>query len=174
MILDKLQKHYIQKSRLFLYPTLGIKRGFSITPVETYMSWENNYNITDNVLVCLYDAVHFKNTEDRLSISNHSKILNAPIIVDDKMVCIFNLSEFIEDYAKIIKGEYSKLSEPYKNKILEFFKEAPRHTTYMKSYLYPTEYNSSYKQLYNLDDNTMKYVIEWCSPPDLKKECLIT
>ena len=41
---------YIQKSRLFVYPMLGIRRGVSVTPVQTYLCWPNKYDITDNKL----------------------------------------------------------------------------------------------------------------------------
>jgi hypothetical protein len=45
MVIKSLYKDYFQKSRVFLYPALEIKRGGSVTPVETYISWKNNYNL---------------------------------------------------------------------------------------------------------------------------------
>ena len=44
-----IQTKYIQKSRLFLYPMLDIKRGYSITPIQTYMSWKNKHTINEHM-----------------------------------------------------------------------------------------------------------------------------
>ena len=44
---------YVQKSRIFLYPQLRIRRGVSVTPIETYMCWPGKYSIKDSVLICL-------------------------------------------------------------------------------------------------------------------------
>ena len=38
--MKKLHKDYIQKSRIFLYPSLDIRRGTLVKPVQTYVAWE--------------------------------------------------------------------------------------------------------------------------------------
>ena len=53
-MIKQLYIEYIQKSRIFLYPALDIKRCSSVTPIETYVSWKDNYTVDDNKLICLY------------------------------------------------------------------------------------------------------------------------
>jgi hypothetical protein len=50
----KVQKEYIQKSRIFMYPILGIRRGSSITPIETYLTMENKYKLQDCMFIAVY------------------------------------------------------------------------------------------------------------------------
>ena len=47
MALNSVYKKYFQKSKVFLYPLLGIKRGVSVIPVETYFGWDGYYNSED-------------------------------------------------------------------------------------------------------------------------------
>ena len=54
MAIKSLYKDYFQKSRIFMYPLLNIKRGSSVTPIETYMSWSEQFSIYDKKLICLY------------------------------------------------------------------------------------------------------------------------
>ena len=55
MRIKRLQKEYIQKSSIFLYPHLLIKKGVTIIPIQTYMSWTEHYDVTDCKLICVYD-----------------------------------------------------------------------------------------------------------------------
>ena len=45
--MDALYTKYFQKSMIFLYPILGIKRGTSVTPLQTYFKWEGRYTAED-------------------------------------------------------------------------------------------------------------------------------
>ena len=54
MAITSLYKDYFQKSRIFMYPILEIKRGASVTPIETYLSWEDQYSLCDRKLICHY------------------------------------------------------------------------------------------------------------------------
>ncbi len=53
-MVKNLYTKYTQKSRMFLYPLLGIKRGSAVVPNETYVSITNMYKPEDMKLVCLY------------------------------------------------------------------------------------------------------------------------
>ena len=55
MAINALYVKYFQKSKIFIYPLLDIKRGSSVVPVETYVSWDNHYTPEDMKLICLYD-----------------------------------------------------------------------------------------------------------------------
>ena len=49
-----LYKEYFQKSKVFLYPLLGVKKGVRFVPVQTYVSWGDSYTEYRNKLICLY------------------------------------------------------------------------------------------------------------------------
>jgi hypothetical protein len=38
-----LYSKYFQKSKVFIYPLLGIKRGNNVVPHETYISWNDTF-----------------------------------------------------------------------------------------------------------------------------------
>lgn len=170
---------YIQKSRVFLYPSLNIKRGSSVTPIETYFSWDEHYTIADKKLICLYhlrDDNEFK-TFERLKLLNNPKFENFHFVSDNKGVYIFDFSSDAEDYDNIINGKYSKISEPTKTKILGFFAQSKFHQEYIESYLYPQKYFDKYAELLASDDfKTMKQALEeageLCPKPDFEREDL--
>ena len=59
--MKKLHDKYTQKSRIFLYPALNIRRGSSIKPIQTYIAWEELISPTDRKLICVYNI---EDTED--------------------------------------------------------------------------------------------------------------
>ena len=68
MKITSVRKNYIQKSRIFLYPMLNIRRGVSVTPVQTYLTWENVYTVEDCKMIALYhlrDDKEFKDFEEQ-------------------------------------------------------------------------------------------------------------
>ena len=73
MKITSIRKSYIQKSKLFLYPLLGIKRGVSVTPVQTYMAWKDIYTVNDCKLIAVYhlrDDNQFKEFEENKLLGN--------------------------------------------------------------------------------------------------------
>jgi len=174
MKLKTLNVDYIQKSRLFLYPLLGIKRGVSTTPIETYTSWEDKYCFTDNKLICRYylrDDQDFKIFEE-VKLRGNALFHSFHELEDGTGVYIFDLSKIEKDFWKIIRGQYSQLSIPTKNKIKAFFKNKSEHYVYIQSYLDPKNYYPMYAQLYNCELASLKTAKELCSKPDLVKEKL--
>ena len=51
---------YFQKSKVFLYPLLNLKKGMDYVPIQTYVCWEHTYVVGDHMLLCEY---HAKNTD---------------------------------------------------------------------------------------------------------------
>ena len=47
MKLNTLYSKYFQKSKVFIYPLLGIKKGKKIVPKETYFIWNDEISIED-------------------------------------------------------------------------------------------------------------------------------
>ena len=45
---------YFQKSKVFLYPLLKIKKGITRVPIQTYIAWDNVYSTNDLKFLCQY------------------------------------------------------------------------------------------------------------------------
>jgi hypothetical protein len=54
MVINSIYRKYFQKSKIFLYPLLDIRRGTSVVPEETYVAWDDKYAPEDMKLVCVY------------------------------------------------------------------------------------------------------------------------
>ena len=172
---------YFQKSKVFLYPALGIKRGTSVTPMETYLSWGDDIRITDNKLVCVFhvrDDSEFIGYEEKYLLGN-------PLFEDyleiegDKAVYIFNFDSYAEDFKHVVNAEYSKISQELKDKIRDMYGVGSANYTYIRSYLYHEEDWDVYADILCIDpaDNPkmvalLKEVGELCSKPNLEKEQL--
>lgn len=183
MNLRSVATDYVQKSRIFLYPMLGIKRGHSSTPINTYIAWEGRYALSDCKFICEYyirDDEEFKNLE-------RDKLAGNPLfdtfyqLEDDVGIYVFDFSDYVEDFLNFYKGRYSKLSSQTKRKILNFFKNHATHHVYIESYLYPKKYIPLYADLLSGESKDipdmiklLKEVGELCSKPDMSKECLVT
>ena len=174
MSITSISSVYIQKSRIFLYPLLGIRRGASIVPTDTYLQWENVYKLSDCKFITIYhlrDDKEFKEFEEK-SLLNNPLFENFFEIEDNKGVYIFDFSKYKEDYFNIIKGKYSKLNDDYKLNILNFYKNRKKHHSVIQSYLFPERFFSIYAKLLNVKLNLIEKVGELCSLPDIQKESL--
>lgn len=173
MTMKSVLKDYTQKSRIFLYPHLGIQRKCSVVPIQTYVSWDNHYKVENAKLVCLYQLrndVDFKMFE-KSKLMGNKLFHDFKFVEDSKGVYIFDMTEKREDWDKIINGKYSKLSKPHKEQIMNFFRNSP-NLVYIESFLYPEKYFGLYAELLNVKEAVLKDVGELCPHPDLEKERL--
>jgi len=170
--IKKLYENYFQKSRVFLYPALDIKRGNDITPIQTYTSWNNKIDSSERLLICEY---HLRDDTEFLKFEEH-KLLNNQMFCDyfelseNKALYVFTFDDYRHDWYNFNKGKYSKLSADIKNKIKKFYGEKSANYKLIHSYLYPEEYFDQYSELLNVSVNTLKSVGELCSKPNDKKE----
>lgn len=174
-------KDYIQKSRVFMYPLLDIKRSSTITPIETYSSWENKYSTNDKKLICLY---HLRNdpefrTFEKVKLFGNKRFHDFAYLSEDKAVYIFDMSDSIADYDLFINGSYSKFNETHKKKILSFYNSNKSNLEYIDSFLFPENYYDTYAEILSInksDINEMKRLlkdtVELCEKPDISKETL--
>ena len=58
---------YFQKSKVFLYPLLKLKKGIAYVPIQTYVCSEHEYTVKDHKLLCEY---HTKTTEKFVTFYN--------------------------------------------------------------------------------------------------------
>ena len=173
MALNSVYRKYFQKSKVFLYPILGIKRGVSVVPIETYISWKGYCNSEDMKLICVYDVRtddEYKHFEKNVLL-NHNR-LNDYVKVDNQLVLTFDLSDLGDDWFHFINGKYSKISMNLKQKILNFFDKYSGNYAYMHSYLIPEKYFSNYAELLGVEPEMLIQVGELCTKPDMEKETL--
>ena len=149
MAIKAIYKKYFQKSKIFIYPLLDIKRGTFIIPNETYINLNDTYSFKDMKLICLYEMSENKNIN-----LNKEKLL--------KHNRLFEHIELDND----------KLNEKLKRKILNYFDKNSGNYAYVKSYLYPEDFFNDYAILLNVDNEMLEKVGELCDKPDLEKETL--
>ena len=103
---------YFQKSKVFLYPLLKLKRGISHVPIETYVSWDGVYSTNDFKFLCVYHCERddkFQKFESKY-LTDHKMLENIIELSEDKRVYIFNLYDYKYDFNRFIEGKYSKFS----------------------------------------------------------------
>lgn len=170
--MHKLPDKYFQKSKVFLYPLLGFKRGLEFIPINTYICWDNQISKKDYKLICVY------NTENTLEFLNFlNKHLKTNSLYQDhmdsesKQICIFNIFIFKEEFNNFIDGYYSKFSRNSKNTILKYFNGTKSYIN-IDAYLNPDKYHEHYADFFNEDINIIRKVYETCDKPDIEKETL--
>jgi len=174
MKINSLYKDYVQKSRLFLYPALDIKRGVSVTPIETYVSWNGHYKPEDGKLVCLY---HLRSDEDFRSFEK-SKLLGNKLFHDfkrveeNKGVYVFDFNGLRKDWDAFLQGKYSCFSADHKRKIKNFTGANSSDIPYIDSFLNPERYFKMYAEMMGVKENVLREVGELCSVPDLTLETI--
>ena len=176
MAIKSIYDRYFQKSKVFLYPLLGIKRGAKVIPSETYLAWNDSIKTEDMKLVCLYHPISkeydFKNYENKILLK-HTRLYDVQTIDLQNKLFVFDFSDLKDDWSHFISGNYSKMSKDTKAKILSFFEKNSANYIYMKSYLLPDKFFGDYAECLGVDADVLKSVGELCSKPDLEKETLI-
>lgn len=174
MSIKTLYRDYFQKSRIFLYPMLDIKRGSSIVPIQTYISWKDQIFPEDKKLICLYhlrDDAEYKAFEQN-KLFNNKYFEDFRETNDKKGVYVFNFDKLEADWTHFINGKYSKLSNEIKKKVREYFKDNNANVIYIESFMNPEKYYPIYAELLNVKVDLLKLVGELCECPDMSKEDL--
>jgi len=171
-MIDKIFPKYVQKSNFFLYPQLGMQRGIRYKPSETYIAVKDHIHPASCALICeyaLFDSNAFNN--HLLKMRGHELYFDE-YMTDDYVYLVFNFSSMEPDFMSFLIGEYSRFSEPFKQKILDFFSQGDAVTEYVESYLYPELYYDEYAKILNVKESQLEAAIELCDKPDLQKETL--
>lgn len=173
MVINTLYVKYFQKSKIFLYPLLGIKRGSSVVPTETYISWADKYSPEDAKLICVYDIredSEYKNFEVNILLKHNR--LHDYMVYEEQSVFVFDFQDMKVNWNNFINGKYSKMDKDTKSKILDFFERYSGNYIYISSYLHPEKWFERYAELLGVEPSLLEEVGELCNLPDLDKECL--
>ena len=174
MGLKSIYSKYFQKSKVFLYPLLGVKRGNVVIPIETYICWDGHYALEDMKLICLYETkktTEYKDFERNVLIK-HTRLVEL-IKKNNKAIFVFDFSDLDINWDHFISGKYSKLESSVKSKILKFFDKHSGNYAYMYSYLIPDKHFEEYSEILGVEEEFLRKVGELCNKPDLEKETLI-
>jgi len=175
MKITSIYDKYFQKSKIFLYPLLDIKRGTSVVPQETYIAWNEQIKPEDMKLVTLYsrrDDTMYKNFEEKVLLK-HPRLTDYWIIDENKAVLIFDFQDIDWDWNHFLDGNYSLISVPIKNKIKHFFQKNSGNALYVDSYLYPSKFFETYANILDVEVSLLKEVGELCDKPNISKETLL-
>ena len=169
-----LYTQYFQKSKVFLYPLLKLKKGIDFVPEQTYIAWDGLYQPSDYKFLCLYNAK--KNDKflkfEATFIEPHPALEACFSLSEDQHLYVFDMKDFKYDYKMFIRGRYSRFSIKVKDLIEEFFGKVGNISQYITSFLNPEEYHEQYAEALDINIKVISDVYELCSPPDLDKETI--
>ncbi len=163
---------YFQKSKVFLYPLLGVKKGYKYVPKNTYIIWDKFYDTSDYKLMLVYE--HDGSAGYKIFIDTVLKPLHgysgAHKISDNKELFVFDMTIFKHDFNSFINGNFSQMSMEGKNRIKMYFNSTGNISKYISSFLDPEKFHDDYAIAFNVDQKLIEDVYEVCSRPDMDKE----
>jgi len=164
---------YFQKSKVFLYPVLETKRSSSVTPINTFVSWENSITQKDRKLICLFTL---RNDPDFLKFEK-TKLLGNELFCDFKEgedgtgIYIFDFNKHAVDFDTFLKGAYSKFKPMFKDRIKAHYNGNNANTVYVDSFINPNKYYDMYSHILAMPVSQLKG-LELCDKPNFEKEHL--
>lgn len=166
---------YFQKSKVFLYPLLKIKKGITRVPIQTYVAWDNVYSTNDLKFLCQYKTKQTPkfNSFAKSHLLNHSLLEEVIELNENTQLFIFDFSKFKSDYNKFLKGKYSQYSLDSKISIIDFFGTQDKIGSYVEGFLTPEGVHDEYAESLGVNIKSIEDIYEVCTPPDLEKETLI-
>ena len=175
MSINALYRNYFQKSKIFVYPLLGIKKGSSVTPVQTYFGWNDYVAPEDMKLVTVF---HARTDQDYIDFEKnvllkHNRLSDYIKLNDTEVLYTFDFSDMETDWMHLINGRYSKMNPTIKRKIRDHFDKNGSNFMYMDSFLFPEKYFNIYSELLGVNEEVLKQVGELCTKPDMEKEILL-
>ena len=166
---------YFQKSKVFLYPLLKLKKGLPFVPRQTYICWDNVYTPEDCRFFCEYKVKYTdKFSKFIAEYLSRNIYFEDYIKLDDRQhLFIYDLTKLKADYKRFIEGKYSQFSLDSKITILDFFSDDTKVADYVQGFLTPEDVHVDYAEFLDVSVETLERVHEICTPPNLEKETLI-
>ena len=163
---------YFQKSKVFLYPLLGIKKGYKHVQKNTYVIWDQFFDKNDYRLMAVYDndnSVDYKVFVDTVLQplpASHAKFK----ISESKDLFLFDMARHKHDFDCFYDGRFSQMTVEAKRRIKNYFGSVGRISKYISSFLDPEEFHDDYAEAFNVSHELIQDVYEVCSKPDIDKE----
>lgn len=172
-MIEKPYAQYFQKSKVFLFPLLGLPKKSIFEPVSTHLSWQGVYRPRDRKLIILYDTNQMSQewvTFAHKIVKNTFFRTLAYTKDDTQCAVVMDMKGFENTYQSVLQGKYSHISVEHQSLIMTFFDSKSGEWEYMKTFLKPEKYRKLYAKLYGVEEDTFKG--ELCEMPDTEKECL--
>ncbi len=165
---------YFQKSKVFLYPLLKLKKGLKYVPSQTYCAWSDVYNPEDMMFICLYKVKHTDEFDKfaKRHLVKHPMYEGSTSLGENKQLFIYDFSRFKNDWLRFLKGAYSQYSLSSKISILDYFDDEGT-VKYIKGFLAPEDVHEEYADSLNVKLDLLKKVHEVCTAPNIEKETFI-
>lgn len=184
--MNKILKVYnkkFQKSKVFLYPLLGLSNKKGIKPSNTYMSFDGFSEFIDTKLTCVFsdrNNSEFIDFENKIIFNN--KYFEELIELENgDGAYVFSMSEFTNDFYFVTKSKYSRINSESKERIIKSYNNAPKNKELVKSYLVPKLYHDTYAGILSSSSKDkrdlkeiMKEVVELCPKILFDDETLIS
>lgn len=183
MVIDYIYSNYFQKSKVFLYPLLGIP--FQSNPVmfETFMIVDDPAGKDRKLFVVdlLTDQPNVYTTKANISfeqffknnVMKNQRFVSSELIGKSRVRCYFDLSDLRDDVEAVKLGRYSKISDTSKKKLMNYFPVGHGNRNYLKSYLYPDLFIRIYAQILDVEEDLLREVGELCDKPNFEKEHVV-
>ena len=165
----RLNRRYIQKSHLFLYPCLSIENFVEVKPITTYIAIDDSISIDDNMLICVYHKTDALESNKRYF--NILKNYVRSIDINDTLIAVvFRIDE--NTFESFLGGRYSSFDRKVKEKILTYYKDHEMYE-HVYSFLHPEIYIPKYSRMLKVKECILKEIGELCSVLDIEKETLV-
>lgn len=160
-------RSYFQKSHVFLYPLLKVKKFKHIKPASVYMF---NKDFKGHKLYCIFNMKDkdWKKFEEHLL--THSMLESCQPIGEHNILFMFDFSCMNYDYSRVKAGEYSKMSPKAKRIIIDYYGIRSSLFVHIESFLYPEKYYDKFAECLNIDVNVLRKGVELCEKPNFVKE----
>jgi hypothetical protein len=167
--ISKLKSTYFQKSMYFLYPFLDISK--KVIPINTYIKC-NKYKNYDYLFICVFNAFtgEAELEIEKNELIKHRFLIDMFKLKDGKLVYVFDLQRYKNNYDKFLSGEYSKFNDFFRSKLLTYYKDT-EDETHMHCYLYPSLYYETFSDILEVDVANLTNS-ELASKLDIEKETL--
>ena len=170
--MDTIYTDYFQKSKVFLYPLLKLKKGIAYVPIQTYVCWEQVYTVDEHKFLCEYKT---KATDKFIDfcdkyLKKHKYFYKYLDLGENKHLFIFDFTDYKKDFDRFVNGKYSQFSLESKIIILDFFGASGNMYNYINSFLSPDNAHADYARILNVNIEDISEVYEVCSIPDMNKE----
>lgn len=171
---------YFQKSKNFLFPLLGIPTKGTFKPANSYLvDLYRGIDETDYRLVVVYELPENEKEFSAFELKYliQSKYFEDFYKCEEKLVYIFNMEEFKEDWDRFLEGRYSLLSGKAKRMIdnyhTDFYPNKISRNRKIVDTLFPDEnVFERYSRDLGVSVDLIRYVKEVCDTYDKEKETL--
>jgi hypothetical protein len=179
MPIESLLAEYFSKSKVFLFPALGLKNSEYSDDLKTFIAWEDRYTFNDYRLMVVKNG-----GRDNAEFIKFEKIYLQTSIYFEEMIFvnadlvayIFNLQQLKTDWDFFLNAKYSQLSSNLKNRIKNYYGYDSTEWEYIRTYLYPQNYFKLYAEFLYIPSEREKGLMliqsvgELCNPFDPKRE----